>query len=47
MDSIKLTWLGHSCFVAEAEGYKICFDPYSNGSVPGVEGDVDLDISYM
>lgn len=37
MDSIKLTWLGHSCFVAEAEGYKICFDPYSNGSVPGVE----------
>lgn len=32
---IRLTWNGHSCFTVEAEGYRIVFDPYSDGAVPG------------
>lgn len=30
---VKLTWLGHSCFVLEQDGYTILLDPYE-----GVEG---------
>ncbi len=30
---MKLTWLGHSCFLAEQDGYRILLDPYK-----GVEG---------
>ncbi len=30
---MKLTWLGHSCFLAEQGGYRILLDPYT-----GVEG---------
>jgi len=30
---MKLTWLGHSCFLLEQEGYTILLDPYE-----GVEG---------
>lgn len=30
---MKLTWLGHSCFLAEQDGYRILLDPYA-----GVEG---------
>lgn len=30
---MKLTWLGHSCFLLEQEGYTILLDPYT-----GVEG---------
>lgn len=26
---MKLTWLGHSCFLAEQEGYRILLDPYT------------------
>lgn len=25
---MKLTWLGHSCFVIESDGYRIVLDPY-------------------
>ena len=25
---MKLTWLGHSCFVLEQDGYRIVLDPY-------------------
>lgn len=25
---MKLTWLGHSCFLAEQDGYRILLDPY-------------------
>lgn len=32
---MKLTWLGHSCFKVESEGYSIILDPYAEGSVPG------------
>ena len=30
---MKITYLGHACFVIEEEGYKIAIDPY--GEVPG------------
>ena len=30
---MKLTWLGHSCFLLEQDGYRIVLDPYT-----GVEG---------
>ncbi len=36
MDAIKLTWLGHSCFRLEKDGYAVLLDPYSPGSVPGL-----------
>ena len=26
---MKLTWLGHACFLAEQEGYRILLDPYT------------------
>lgn len=32
---MKITWLGHSCFKVETEGYAIVLDPYEDGSVPG------------
>lgn len=32
---MTLTWLGHSCFLAESQGYQILLDPYEPGSVPG------------
>ena len=33
---MKITWLGHSCFTVESQGYKIVLDPYKDGSVPGL-----------
>ena len=30
-----VTWIGHSCFKIEKEGYTIILDPYADGSVPG------------
>lgn len=35
-EHIKITWLGHSCFKAESQGYTVIFDPYENGYVPGL-----------
>lgn len=34
---MKLTWLGHSCFLLEQDGYKIAIDPYT-----GVDGYPEL-----
>lgn len=34
---MKLTWLGHACFVLEQDGYRIVTDPYT-----GVEGYPEL-----
>lgn len=34
---MKLTWLGHACFLLEQDGYKIVTDPYT-----GVEGYPEL-----
>ena len=36
MKEIKLTWLGHSCFKVEEDGFAVVFDPMKDGSVPGV-----------
>ena len=32
---MKLKWLGHSCFLIQADGWTVVFDPYQDGSVPG------------
>ena len=34
--SKKITWIGHSCFKIEADGFAIVTDPYEDGSVPGL-----------
>ena len=40
----KLTWYGHSCFGLDfGPGGSVVFDPYSPGSVPGVELPKDLE----
>ncbi len=33
---MKITWIGHSCFRIEENGYSIIIDPYEDGSVPGL-----------
>lgn len=37
---MTITWIGHSCFKIESNGYSIVLDPYDKGTVPGL-GDVD------
>ena len=37
MSMLTVTWHGHSCFSAEADGFCIVFDPYSPDSVPGLK----------
>lgn len=37
MSTVKITYYGHSCFKVEAAGSSIVFDPYENGSVPGIK----------
>jgi len=32
---MKITYLAHSCFLVEEKGYRVVFDPYKPGSVPG------------
>lgn len=31
-----ITWIGHSCFKVEKEGFSVVFDPYQDGYVPGL-----------
>lgn len=33
---MKITWIGHSCFAIEKDGYTLVIDPYKDGSVPGL-----------
>ena len=33
---MKLTWIGHSCFMIEGGGYSVVIDPYEDGSVDGL-----------
>ncbi len=33
---MKLTWIGHSCFKIEKDGYTVILDPYEDDSVPGL-----------
>ncbi|MGI6212258.1 MAG: MBL fold metallo-hydrolase [Anaerovoracaceae bacterium] len=35
METIKIRWLGHSCFQITDGDYTIITDPYKDGSVPG------------
>lgn len=39
-ETMKLTWLGHACFLLEQDGYQIVTDPYT-----GVEGYPALEVS--
>ena len=32
----KITWLGHSCFRIEKDGFALIIDPYTKDSVPGL-----------
>lgn len=32
---MKITYLAHSCFAVEENNYRVVFDPYKPGSVPG------------
>lgn len=34
---MKITWIGHSCFRIESNGYSVITDPYEDGSVPGLQ----------
>ena len=34
--SKKITWIGHSCFKIEMDGFTVVTDPYEDGSVPGI-----------
>ncbi len=43
-----LTWYGHSCFSLDlGTGGSVIFDPYSPGSVPGVELPKDLEADMV
>lgn len=35
-EHIDITWLGHACFMLEADSYKLLLDPYKDGYVPGL-----------
>ena len=39
---MKITWHGHACFTLETDEGRIVFDPYEDGSIPGLK---PLDIS--
>ena len=34
---MNITWIGHSCFKIESNGYEIITDPYEDGYVPGLK----------
>ena len=34
---MTLTWIGHSCFKLEKDDFSVIFDPYRDGSVPGLD----------
>lgn len=33
---MRLTWMGHACFLLESKEGRVVFDPYEPGSVPGL-----------
>lgn len=35
-ETMNITWLGHSCFRVESQGYTAVLDPYADGSVEGL-----------
>ena len=39
---MKITWLGHSCFILESNGYRVMLDPYHEvPGLPDVSGEVN------
>lgn len=36
MNTVSVTWNGHSCFTISADGFSIVLDPYAPDSVPGL-----------
>ncbi len=34
---MNITYIGHACFKLESDGFSVVIDPYSDGSVPGLE----------
>ncbi len=34
---MKITWHGHACFTLETNEGRIVFDPYADGSIPGLK----------
>ena len=34
---MRITWIGHSCFKIESNGYTLILDPYEDGYVPGLK----------
>lgn len=45
---ITITYYGHSCFKVENENHAVVFDPYEDGSVPGLKlpSDIHADAVY-
>lgn len=37
MDSVKISYIGHSCFKLSHDGHSLVIDPYASGYVPGLE----------
>ena len=35
-EKMTITWLGHSCFKVESQGYAVILDPYADGYVQGL-----------
>ena len=38
---MKITWLGHSCFLLESGGYRIVLDPYYVETYPALHVEAD------
>lgn len=36
-EKMMITWLGHSCFKVESQGYAVILDPYADGYVQGLK----------
>jgi L-ascorbate metabolism protein UlaG (beta-lactamase superfamily) len=47
--SVKITWLGHSCFLVEAEGKRLLVDPFltGNDAAPVKAEDVEADFILL
>ena len=40
---MRITWLGHSCFCMESDGYRIVVDPYRLDSYPPLQTRANAD----
>ncbi len=43
---MKITYIGHACFVIEKDGYRVLIDPFEDGSIPGYS-DVREDVNMV